>query len=87
MNPVLWAFFIFSIPIMDRLVQERMGSIMKRFFMVLLFIFFLAMGTSCGDDVPQAELDYKGGTEDIIVEDIIVEEVVTWDNVPQQTWD
>lgn len=59
---------------------------MKKFFMILLFIFFLAMGTSCGDDVPQAQIDYKGGTEDIIVEDIITEDI-TWDNVPQQTWD
>ena len=60
---------------------------MKRFFMVLLFIFFLAMGTSCGDDVPQAELDYKGGTEETITEEILTEKIVTWDNVPQQTWD
>jgi hypothetical protein len=60
---------------------------MKKFFMILLFIFFLSMGTSCGDDVPQAQIDYKGGSEDIITEDIIVEDVITWDDVPQQTWD
>ena len=59
---------------------------MKKFFMILLFIFFLAMGTSCGDDVPQAQIDYKGGVEERITEDIITEDI-TWDNVPQQTWD
>lgn len=60
---------------------------MKKFFMVLLFIFFLAMGTSCGDYVPQAELDYKGGVEETITEEILTEQIITWDNVPQQTWD
>ena len=60
---------------------------MKKFFMILLFIFFLAMGTSCGDDVPQAQIDYKGGVEETITEDIIVEDIITWDNVPTQTWD
>lgn len=49
---------------------------MKRFFMILLFIFFLAMGTSCGNEVPEAELEYKGGEESVIVEDIMVEDIM-----------
>lgn len=53
---------------------------------VAIVAFSALMLTGCRDQVPQAELDYNGGTETILTEKVLTEEI-TWETVEMETWD
>ena len=49
------------------------GDYMKKLTMAILLMVVGSMLVACGEPAPNAELDYHGGEENVIIENIITE--------------